>query len=347
MDNRKRLLPFATGLLLLGVAFFLLYQRPVHVEFSGATMGTSYLIKISALSRETSQNAIEQQTFAVLDQVDHLMSTYKADSDISRFNRSEIDQPVQFNRQTLDLVRLSKSIYERSNGSFDITVAPVVRLWGFGPEIKEDTLPSTADINRALDTVGFNKIQVSEYPPTLTKIDKVEIDLSAIAKGYGVDQVAELFAREGIENYLIEVGGEIRVKGTNKEGQLWRIGIETPSLVRTGARQAVAIHNLSIATSGDYRNFFEIAGKRYSHTINPVTGRPVDHGLASVTVVMPSCAEADAYATALSVLGPDEGYRLAEEMNLSAYFLVRDGEDYQEIITTGFRDLLENQSIQQ
>ncbi|MBV1914841.1 MAG: FAD:protein FMN transferase [Pseudomonadales bacterium] len=347
MDNRKRLLPFATGLLLLGVAFFLLYQRPVHVEFSGSTMGTGYLVKISELPREISQKSIEEQTFRVLDQVDHLMSTYKTDSDINRFNYADINQPVAIDTQTLEVVQLSKSIHELSNGSFDITVAPVVRLWGFGPDIQEDKLPSTMDINSALDKVGFNKVQINDYPPTLTKKDGVEIDLSAIAKGYGVDQVAELFARAGIENYLIEVGGEIRVRGINREGRAWRIGIETPSLIRTGARQAVAIHNSSIATSGDYRNFFEIAGKRYSHTINPVTGRPVDHGLASVTVIMPSCAEADAYATALSVLGPDRGYQLAEKMNLSAYFLVRKGEGYREIMTTGFRELIENQSIQQ
>ena len=347
MDNSKRLLPFATGLLLLGVAFFLLYQRPIPVEFSGSTMGTRYQVKISGLPRKIDQTTIEEQTFSTLDRIDRLMSTYKTGSDVSRFNRAQIHQKVFIDVETLQVIQLSRSIYEITNGAFDITVAPIVRLWGFGPDIKEDQLPGAADIKNALNKVGFDKILIDENPPALTKNSEVEIDLSAIAKGYGVDQVAKLLDQHGIEHYLIEVGGEIRVKGTNKDGQYWRIGIETPSLIRSGAQQAVAINNASVATSGDYRNFFQVSGKRYSHTINPATGMPVRHDLASTTLITDSCAEADAYATAISVMGPEEGYQFAKKMNLTAYFLVREGDDYRKVMTAGFRKLIENQPSQQ
>ena len=343
MDSRRRLLPFATGLLLLGVAFFLLYQRPLQLEFSGSTMGTRYQVKISDLSRELNPTEIEQEVFAALDKVDQLMSTYKPDSDISRFNRAAIYQPVLIDKQTLSVIQQSKKIFELSRGAFDITVGPAVRLWGFGPELKNDSPPSAAEIQQALARTGFHKIEINTQPPSLTKIAEVEIDLSAIAKGYGVDQVAIVLKSYGIKHYLIEVGGEIRVSGQNKDERPWRIGIETPSLVRSGAQQAVAIRDSSVATSGDYRNFFEYDGKRYSHTIDPATGRPVEHNLASITVITPSCAEADAYATAISVLGPDEGFKLATEMNLSAYFLLRDGEGFKSKMTDSFRNLVEDQ----
>ncbi|MDF1644308.1 MAG: FAD:protein FMN transferase [Pseudomonadales bacterium] len=344
MDNNKRLLPFATGLLLLGVAFFLLYQRPVSAEFSGSTMGTRYQIKIADLPREIEQTYIENQIFTTLDQVDKLMSTYKPNSDVTRFNRAAIDESVIIDKQTLEVIQLSKLIYTLSNGAFDITVSPIVQLWGFGPEFKQNKLPSANDIQRALDKVGFDKIQITDNPPALEKLQDVEIDLSAIAKGYGVDQVAKLLDTHNIENYLVEVGGEIRVKGTNRAGQRWRIGIETPSVIRSGARQAIAIDNASIATSGDYRNFFEVEGKRYSHTINPLTGKPVEHNLASVTVVSRSCAEADALATAMSVLGPKRGFELAVESKLAAYFLVRENDGYQQLMTDSFRDIVDNQT---
>lgn len=344
MDNRKRLLPFATGLLLLGVAFFLLYQRPIPVEFSGSTMGTRYHIKIGDLPREIDQNYIENQISTTLGIVDKLMSTYKPNSDVSRFNRAAINQAVMIDKKTLDVIQLSKSIYALSSGAFDITVSPIVQLWGFGPESKQNNLPTASDIQSALDKVGFNKVQVTENPPALLKLQEVEIDLSAIAKGYGVDQVAKLLDKHNIENYLVEVGGEIRVKGTNRAGQRWRIGIEAPSFIRSGAQQAIAIHNASVATSGDYRNFFEVEGKRYSHTMSPLTGKPVEHNLASVTVVSPSCAEADAFATAMSVLGPKRGFELATELKLAAYFLVRENDEYEHLMTSSFRNIIDSET---
>ncbi|MBL4584954.1 MAG: FAD:protein FMN transferase [Pseudomonadales bacterium] len=344
MDNQKRLLPFAAGLLLLGVAFFLLYQKPIHVEFSDATMGTRYQVKISDLPRSLNQNQISNAVYQALTEVDQLMSTYKPNSDISRFNRSKINEPVLIDPKTLEVIQLSKQIYNATNGAFDITVGPIVRLWGFGPEVKDDQIPSVHSIELALSKVGFSKIQITEYPPTLSKLEQVEIDLSAIAKGYGVDQVAAVLDSYQLQHYLIEVGGEIRVKGHNKDGQLWRIGIEAPSLIRTGAQKAIAIKSASVATSGDYRNFFEISGQRFSHTIDPYTGAPVKHDLASVTLISDSCAQADAYATAISVLGPIHGFALAEKLNLSAYFLVRDGDKFQQLMTSEFRAHVEDDS---
>ena len=344
MHNRKRLLPFATGLLL-GVAFFLLYQRPVYVEFSGSTMGTRYQIKISDFPRDLNQMTVEADIFSALNRVDQLMSTYQPDSDISRFNRSPLGESVQIDRLTLNVVQKSRVMYQQTLGAFDITVGPLVKLWGFGPDIKDDSPPDSVEIQNTLNKIGFDKVLSDEIAPSLSKSSEVEIDLSAIAKGYGVDQVAELLEQYMINDFLIEVGGEIRVKGNNRSGERWRIGVETPSLGVTGAQKTIAIDNASVATSGDYRNFFEYGGKRYSHTISPTTGKPVEHDLASVTVITKSCADADAYATAFNVLGPEKGYKLAEEMKLAAYFIVRENGEFKERMTTSFLRLSKNQLI--
>ena len=218
-----------------------------------------------------------------------------------------------------------------------MTVGPLVNLWGFGPVPRGDTIPSDTEIREALQKVGYTKIHTQISPPAIKK-DRpdIQIDLSAIAKGYAVDQVADYLDRSRVLDYLVEIGGELRAKGKNAEGTAWRVGIEKPVPNKRAVHQVLHLRDQAMATSGDYRNYFEKNGQRFSHTINPRTGRPITHNLASVTVINPSSMRADAMATALMVLGPEVGYELAERQKLAALFILRDSDGFQERATPKF-----------
>ncbi len=207
-----------------------------------------------------------------------------------------------------------------------MTVGPLVNLWSFGPEKQEHKLPAEAAIAKTKSRVGYRLLRVREDPPALKKSrPDVYVDLSAIAKGFGVDQVAELLEQHFIADYMVEIGGEVRTKGKKPDGTVWRIGIETPTPFSRGVQRAIELSGKSLASSGDYRNFVVIGGKQYSHTIDPREGRPVDHRLTAASVVAENCMLADAYATSLMVLGPDEGYNWAAKHNVAALLIVRDG----------------------
>lgn len=300
-------------------------------------MGTSYLVELVDASAELKLEAIGDSIEATLNSVDAEMSTYKPESEVSRFNRAAAGSSTAVSADTLQVVELARLVHKQSKGAFDITVGPLVDVWGFGPDMRElKQLPSESAVRKALEKVGVDAIKVQQTPPALSKSKVLEIDLSAIAKGYAVDLVAELLENKGIANYLVEVGGELRGRGHNSKDQIWRVGIETPMLARGNAFTAIPLDNMAVATSGDYRNYVVIDGKRYSHTIDPRTGKPVAHDVASVTVVHASAAAADAWATALDVLGVAEGLRLAEQLGLAAYFIVRDGEKFNSRETTAF-----------
>ena len=211
-----------------------------------------------------------------------------------------------------------------TGGAFDITVGPLVDAWGFGPPGHPPAAPAEADLARLRDQVGWQQVAVDAAGSTIRKrAPRVSADLSALAKGYAVDQVAELLAREGFSNHLVEVGGEVRAGGRSARDETWRVGIERPSAGPPAVYRTVALSGQALATSGDYRNTYLLDGLRVSHTIDPHTGRPVTHALASTSVIDPLCVRADAIATALMVLGPDDGYALAVEQNWPAFFIVR------------------------
>lgn len=305
--------------------------------FSGPVMGTSYSVQLVDLPAQLNEDDLKNSIAATLNSVDAAMSTYKPESEVSRFNRASPGASVEVSAATLQVVELALAIHKQSRGAFDVTVAPLVDLWGFGADTRElKQPPDNAVIQQALQKVGVDAIKVQATPPALSKSKAVEIDLSAIAKGYAVDRVAELLEKQGIVNYLVEVGGELRGRGHNAKGKTWRIGIETPMLARGNAFAAIPLDDMAVATSGDYRNYVMLAGRRYSHTIDPRTGAPVAHNVASVTVVHASAAEADAWATALDVLGVPDGLRLAEQLGLAAYFIVRDGEQFNSRETLAF-----------
>ena len=300
------------------------------VTLSGMTMGTVYNVKILP-TRDADIESLRQGVQNTLDEIDNLMSTYKSTSDVTRFSQAPTGQWVSVSAKTVEVVSLSVYLHKLTSGAFDITVEPLVELWGFGPGHRieiERTTPSDQQIAKALKMIGSESIEWRESPPGLRKSKAVAIDLSAIAKGYAVDQVADYLRSQNIKHALVEVGGEIKSIGGKSVDKPWLVGIEKPENARGAVQAALSIVNEAVATSGDYRNYFEKEGVRYSHTIDPRSGRPVRHHLASVTVVDKSTAKADALATAINVMGPESGYEFARRHNIPALFIVKDAEGF-------------------
>jgi thiamine biosynthesis lipoprotein len=266
------------------------------------------------------------------------MSTYRDDSELSRFNRFAANEPFPVAPETLEVFRIAREVSDLSGGAFDVTVGPLVAAWGFGATDRVPAPPSAAEITALRARVGFDRIEIDPGAGTLTKTRAdVESDLSAIAKGYAVDQVAAALRELGHGNFLVEVGGEVRAGGRRLDGALWRVAIEKPDSALRGIYEVVSLRDVALATSGDYRNYYEVGGRRISHTIDPRTARPIDHTLASVSVLHADAVHADALATALNVLGPEAGYALAEREGLAAYFLVRrDDEGFVSLETPAF-----------
>lgn len=307
------------------------------LELTGPTMGTRYMVKV--FDPPQFESDIRLEVDALLRRINDLMSTYLESSELSRFNRSTSTDWFEVDAETANVVAFAQSVAEKTGGAFDVTVGPLVNAWSFGPDPRTKTVPDPERLEQLRRVVGFEKLSVRTDPPALRKsTPELQVDLSAIAKGYAVDRVVQLLNDSGAPDVFVEIGGEVRTSG-DKDGQWWKVGIQVPDL----ANEAVLIaHSLntgagndqSMATSGDYRNFFEVDGVRYSHTIDPRTARPIEHALASVSVVAESCMEADAWATALNVVGPDEGQRLAEAEGLSA-LLIRRGAERFELVGTG------------
>lgn len=311
------------------------------IALQGATMGTSYSVQLVAVPPSLDQDALQQDVDSLLAQVNDMMSTYQPDSELSRFNAMWSTDWFPVSHELARVVAEAQRISALSDGAFDVTVGPLVNLWGFGPPRQEDRLPRQSEIDAALAKAGHAKLQVRLDPPALRKQQPdLYVDLSAIAKGYAVDRVAELLAGQGIANALVEIGGELHARGHNSRDQAWRIAVERPDPSARRVFRVLSLREMGMATSGDYRNFFELDGKRYSHTIDPATGRPVMHNLASVTMCAESTMQADAWATALLVLGPERGFEVAQEKGLAALLISRDGETLNARWTDAFQALV-------
>ncbi len=292
------------------------------LETRGQTMGTSYMVKIFDPPNDLATDWRELVD-AELRSVNDQMSTYLESSELSRFNRSDSIDWIEVSPETASVVAKSLEIFELSGGTFEMTIAPLVNAWSFGPGKRNHSPPDDAAIASSLENIGSAGITVQSDPPAIRKSNpKLTIDLSAIAKGHGVDRVVGVVNRLGAKNVFVEIGGEVRVTG-DKAGKSWMVGIQMPDVAGDVVAVAYPIAEKSIATSGDYRNFFEHEGIRYSHTIDPRTGRPVKHDLASVSVIADDCMTADGWATALNVLGTDEGFKLAEKLGLDALLISR------------------------
>jgi thiamine biosynthesis lipoprotein len=285
-------------------------------------MGTSYSVQIVKPPADLDRDALAEQVNERLADINRLMSTYQPSSELTRFNESSTTEWFIVSPELVDVVRAAQAVSEASAGAFDVTIGPLVNLWGFGPTPSADVLPSAGEIQAARTRVGWKQIDVQVEPPALRKSrPDLYVDLSAIAKGYAVDRVAALLEAAGVDHYLVEIGGELRGRGINGAGEPWQIAIERPEVSKRAMFRVVALRDVGMATSGDYRNFFEVDGERYSHTIDPATGRPVEHRLASVTVLADETMQADAWATALLVLGRERGFELAEQIGLAAFFI--------------------------
>jgi FAD:protein FMN transferase len=318
-------------------------KAPHLLVIDGQTMGTVYSAKIvssNLLENNLDSLYLKRGIDSLLNRINQQMSTYQQNSELSRFNQYRGKGWFAVSPELCQVVEKSVQISRISGGAFDVTVGPLVNLWGFGPEEREELIPGENEIQERKKLVGYQKIQVQFSPPALKKeLPEMYCDLSAIAKGYGVDKVGEYLEKCGIRNYLVDIGGEIRTRGKNHQGQEWKIGVSTPD-DHYEIQKVLVLENLSVATSGDYRNYFEKDGVRYSHTIDPQTGRPITHHLASVTVIHDSCMVADGLATAIDVLGPEKGLRLADKMGLAVFLIIREDTSFIEKMTPQFEKVL-------
>lgn len=315
-------------------------SEPVVYRLAGSTMGTTYHISLVPVDNvalaEADLQALQQSIDGLLERVNLQMSTYIPESELMRFNRAQVGEWFPVAQELMRVLEISAEINRSSLGAFDITVGPLVELWGFGARDTQDRLPAAAQIARALATIGMDKLELDKAGLRARKRGEIRLDLSAVAKGYGADLVSELLLAQGFENTLVEIGGELRLRGNSQRGTPWKIGVEVPQLTQGATQKAISVTNAGVATSGDYRNYFEVDDKRYSHTLDPRTGYPIDHSLASVTVVAESAAEADAWATALSVLGPEQASTIVEEKKLAVFFIIRAGSGFEESYSTAF-----------
>lgn len=297
-------------------------------------MGTSFSIKIveptesvggiGGIDMERLGRDVEAE---ILD-VENRMSTYIGDSEISRFNDYRDTDWFSVSALFCDAIREALNLAERTDGAFDMTVGPVVNLWGFGPTGRIETPPDADELAERLALTGYERLHADCARPAIRKdLAGLYVDLSAYAKGYAVDRTAAILRDRGIANFLVEIGGELRAAGHNARGKPWSIAVERPVAGGRSVQNIYELADAAMATSGDYRNFFEHQGLRYSHAIDPRSGRPVRHDGASVTVIADTAADADGLATALLVMGPAAGFEFAERESIAAYFLIRDGDD--------------------
>ena len=309
-------------------------------DLRGNTMGTTYNVTLVEPPTDTNLEQLQVSIQGKLEHIENIASTYRANSELSRFNANPSTEWISVNPEFCDMIAAAQDISETTGGAFDITVGPLVNLWGFGPPQSEDELPTDEEVAAAQLKVGNMNLQTNCEQSLLRKtIADVYVDLSGWAKGYAVDEIAALLDANQLTNYLVEIGGELRVSGHNAEQRKFAIAVEKPLQNNKMDYSVVRLSNVAVATSGDYRNFYEHDGQRYSHTIDPRSGRPVTHDLTGVTVITESTAYADAMATALLVLGPEDGHELAEQLDLASYFLVRTDHGIEEITTSQFAQL--------
>ncbi len=317
----------------------------VAYELTGSTMGTTFDVVLVLPTGQRPEADLQERIDHVVDSIEQSMSTYLLESEVSRFNTSLSTEWFAVSPMVCAAVEESLTISKLTDGAFDITVGPLVNLWGFGPDSAPLEPPADSLIDAARARVGYARLQADCSQPALRKSrPDVYIDLSGYAKGFAVDRLAELLDDERIRNYLVEIGGELRTRGHNDDGEKWRIAIELPSDSASTVQRVLPLSGEAMATSGDYRNYVEFGGSRYSHTIDPRWARPVSHNLAAVSVVSESAGYADAMATALLVLGPEEGMHMATQQSVAAYFQLRTEQSstdnsFEELMTPAFREI--------
>ncbi|MHC8379912.1 FAD:protein FMN transferase [Pseudomonas sp. LB3P14] len=290
-------------------------------RFDGPTMGSRYSIQYIRHSSTPGPKAVQAEVENILAEVDRQFSTYRSDSDIERFNALPAGRCQVMPDPVLELIRVGEQLSEQSEGSYDLTVEPLLNLWGFGPQAREEKIPATQALAEVRQRVGYQHLRIDG--DQLCKDAAVELDFNSIAAGYAVDTIAAKLEGMGIHNYLAEATGELKAAGKKLDGSPWRIALEEPRDDQQVAERIIAVDGYGVSTSGDYRNYFEQDGRRYSHTFDARTGAPVLHTLASVTVIHPSALMADGLSTLLLILGPERGWDYAEKHDIGAFFVIR------------------------
>lgn len=315
-------------------------DRPLDspVRFEGNIFGTFYQVTITDSLTLGQSQALEEGFLAELESVDQAMSTYRDDAELIAFNQAPLEEWQPLSNELIEVLAISQSVAEASHGAFDITIGDVVNLWSFGPGARPETVPSEEMLSEQLAKVGYDAVEIDTQHMQARRNRDVFVDLSGVAKGHATDRVAAYLDQQGIEHYLVNLGGDLIARGVRDEDEQtpWRIGIEVPEDGQQRAQHIIPLESMSVATSGDYRNYFEVDGQRFSHTIDPRTGRPVDHRLVSVSVFHPSNAWADAWATALLVVGEESAMEMAVENSLKVLLLIRNGEEWQSIASPEF-----------
>lgn len=338
--------PFTKGLLL-SLALGLMTAcddvdtRP-QMDIEGKTMGTFYSVKISGEIPQ-SQQQLQQEIDALLEQANNDISTYRDTSVLSRFNQYRGTEAQPIPRGMADIILQALRIGQDTHGAMNITVGPLVNLWGFGPEKQPTKIPTQYQIDNALKQVGLQHLKlISDNRGEWLQKDRPDlyVDLSTLGEGYGVDQLVNLMMRHGITNYLVSVGGAVSSRGVNGQGRPWRVAIQKPTDKENAVQALVNLQGYSISTSGSYRNYFEQSGQRYSHVLDPATGRPITHKLVSATVIATTALEADGWDTGLMVLGPEKALKLAQEKGLAVYLVSKTDTGFSAIMTPQFNAFL-------
>jgi thiamine biosynthesis lipoprotein len=300
------------------------------VVFDGLTMGTTYTVKVTP-PLPVDRAELAAGIAAVLDEVDGRMSTYKPDSELSRLNTNPGLDWLPISAPLADILGVALDISRLTDGAYDISVGPLVNLWGFGPGDRPRQAPDEATLAATRQRVGYKFIELDAHTPALRKhAPDLYLDLSSIAQGFGSDAVGKYLSARGMANFMVDVSGEILARGVNAAGQPWHIGIERPVATEGTIERVIVLRDVAMATSGDYRNYFEQDGIRYSHLIDPSTGHPIAHRLASVSVLASTTTRADGMATALMILGPERGYELAMREKMPALFIMRTDSGFEE-----------------
>jgi thiamine biosynthesis lipoprotein len=310
-----------------------LFQDEVE-SFSGPTMGSTYTVKYVRSQQVAPAEQLRAATEQILSDLDRQLSTYRADSDIEGFNALPAGSCEAMPTAVLELVQAGAQLSQESEGALDLTIEPLLNLWGFGPHGKGERIPDAAEIASARQQVGHRYLRIEQ--DQLCKDAAVQVDFNSIAAGYAVDKVVERLQQLGVRSYLVEITGELKAEGRKPDGSAWRIAIEAPRDDQRVAQQVIELDGQSVSTSGDYRNYFERDGVRYSHTLDPQTGAPIVHRLAAVTVVDPSALRADGLSTALMVMGPERGLVFAAERKIAALFVIREGQEFVSRSTAAF-----------
>jgi|SRR5699024_2082793 len=335
--------------LFLFVAFALLVacSSPVQKNhtLTGPTMGTVWSVQLAHLPAEMTLAEVQEGLEARLALVNAQMSTYDPTSNISRYNTSEGGTWHPIPDEFATVLDAAFSLAADSDGAFDPTIGPLVNLWGFGPVARGEKLPTAEAINEAMQKTGWQKVKRRAHGQEILQPGGIYLDLSAIAKGYAVDLLGEYLTDIGVKGWMVDIGGDLRTYGHKADGSKWRIAVERPVPGKREINSVLSLQNMAVATSGDYRNYYDTEQGQVSHTVDPRSGRTIQHGLASVTVLHESCMIADGLATLLTVLGPEEGLEFAKREGLAVLFIARDAtsQSFQEFSTPAFEYALQQE----